>query len=145
MPPNGPEETFVLFHATQAVGTASLSHDDLDVRSDSPDYFAWLELKKQNLGLKREIEIAWAREGLPTNEDLRLRHSGRTASAPTPGPRFFDAQPGSREEEPPLCFPRSISTGRSGMPKLATSNSSMAVRSTTTLPVAWQPILDSHG
>ena len=47
------------------------THDDLDVRSDSPDYFAWLELKKANLRLKREIEAAWAREGLPTNEDLR--------------------------------------------------------------------------
>jgi CheY-like chemotaxis protein len=52
------------------------THDDLDVRSDSPDYFAWLELKKFNLDLKREIENAWAREGLPTNEDLRLIAQG---------------------------------------------------------------------
>lgn len=52
------------------------THDDLDVRSDSPDYFAWIELKKQNLELKREIETAWAREGLPTNEDLRLIAQG---------------------------------------------------------------------
>jgi CheY-like chemotaxis protein len=52
------------------------THDDLDVRSDSPDYDAWLELKKQNLGLKRRIEAAWAREGLPTNEDLRLIAQG---------------------------------------------------------------------
>jgi CheY-like chemotaxis protein len=52
------------------------THDDLDVRSDSPDYFAWLELKKFNLDLKREIETAWAREGLPTNEDLRLIAQG---------------------------------------------------------------------
>lgn len=52
------------------------THDDLDVRSDSPDYFAWLELKKQNLQLKRDIEVAWAKEGLPTNEDLRLIAQG---------------------------------------------------------------------
>jgi CheY-like chemotaxis protein len=52
------------------------THDDLDVRSDSPDYFAWLELKKQNLQLKRDIEAAWAKEGLPTNEDLRLIAQG---------------------------------------------------------------------
>ena len=52
------------------------THDDLDVRSDSPDYDAWLELKKQNLALKRRIEAAWAREGLPTNEDLRLIAQG---------------------------------------------------------------------
>jgi CheY-like chemotaxis protein len=52
------------------------THDDLDVRSDSPDYFAWLELKAQNQRLKREIESAWAREGLPTNEDLRLIAQG---------------------------------------------------------------------
>jgi CheY-like chemotaxis protein len=52
------------------------THDDIDVRSDSPDYFAWLDLKKQNLALKQEIEAAWAREGLPTNEDLRLIAQG---------------------------------------------------------------------
>jgi CheY-like chemotaxis protein len=52
------------------------THDDIDVRSDSPDYFAWLELKNQNLTLKREIETAWAREGLPTHEDLRLIAQG---------------------------------------------------------------------
>jgi len=52
------------------------THDDLDVRTDSPDYDAWLELKKQNLTLKRRIEAAWAREGLPTNEDLRLIAQG---------------------------------------------------------------------
>ena len=52
------------------------THDDLDVRPDNPDYDAWLELKKQNLELKRRIEAAWAREGLPTNEDLRLIAEG---------------------------------------------------------------------
>jgi len=52
------------------------THDDIDVRSDSPDYFAWVDLKKQNLEMKREIEEAWAREGLPTNEDLRLIAEG---------------------------------------------------------------------
>ena len=52
------------------------THDDLDVRSDSPDYDAWLDLKKQNLLLKKKIEAAWGREGLPTNEDLRLIAQG---------------------------------------------------------------------
>ena len=47
------------------------THDDLDVRSDNPDYDAWQELKRYNLELKRRIEFTWAREGLPTNNDLR--------------------------------------------------------------------------
>ena len=49
------------------------------------------------------------------------------------------------EEEPPPCSPRSISTGKSPTSKLAIWTPSMAVRSTTTLPVAWPPTLDSHG
>src|SRR5205085_290432 len=52
------------------------THDDLDVRSDNPDYDAWVELKKHNLRLKKEIESAWARAGLPTHEDLRLLAEG---------------------------------------------------------------------
>lgn len=52
------------------------THDDLDVRSDNPDYDAWVELKKHNLRLKKEIETAWARAGLPTHEDLRLLAEG---------------------------------------------------------------------
>ena len=52
------------------------THDDLDVRSDSPDYDAWLELKQVNLDLKRRIEAAWAGEGLPTHGDLRLLAEG---------------------------------------------------------------------
>jgi CheY-like chemotaxis protein len=46
------------------------THDDLDVRSDNPDYDAWQELKRFNLDLKCRIESAWACEGLPTNKDL---------------------------------------------------------------------------
>jgi len=46
------------------------THDDLDVRSDNPDYDAWQELKRFNLDLKGRIEAAWARERLPTNRDL---------------------------------------------------------------------------
>jgi CheY-like chemotaxis protein len=46
------------------------THDDLDVRSDNPDYDAWQELKRFNLDLKNRIEAAWSREGLPTNKDL---------------------------------------------------------------------------
>ena len=46
------------------------THDDLDVRTDNPDYDAWQELKRFNLDLKCRIESAWARAGLPTNKDL---------------------------------------------------------------------------
>jgi chemosensory pili system protein ChpA (sensor histidine kinase/response regulator) len=46
------------------------THDDLDVRSDNPDYDAWQELKRFNLDLKNRIEAAWAQENLPTNKDL---------------------------------------------------------------------------
>ena len=52
------------------------THDDLDVQPDNPDYVAWCELKQHNQALKRSIEAAWAREGLPTNADLRLLAEG---------------------------------------------------------------------
>ena len=52
------------------------THDDLDVRSDDPDYESWQDLKRYNLDLKRRIELAWAREGLPTNDDLRRLVTG---------------------------------------------------------------------
>jgi CheY-like chemotaxis protein len=52
------------------------THDDLDVKPDSPDYPGWMELKRYNAALKREIEAAWAREGLPTYGDLRLLAEG---------------------------------------------------------------------
>ncbi len=47
------------------------THDDLDVRSDNPDYDAWQELRAHNRALKQQIEEAWAAAGLPTNRDLR--------------------------------------------------------------------------
>jgi CheY-like chemotaxis protein len=47
------------------------THDDLDVREDNPEYQAWLELKEFNRQLKGRIEAAWAREGVPTHQDLR--------------------------------------------------------------------------
>jgi CheY-like chemotaxis protein len=52
------------------------THDDLDVRSDNPDYDAWQDLKRHNLNLKREIETTWAEAGLPTHEDLRRLAEG---------------------------------------------------------------------
>src|SRR5436190_11806749 len=55
------------------------THDDLDVRPDSPDYDAWQELKRHNLLLKTKIESAWAREGLPTYADLRALVEGIAA------------------------------------------------------------------
>jgi len=47
------------------------THDDLDVRADSPDFQGWQHLKAFNRELKDRIECAWREEGLPTNEDLR--------------------------------------------------------------------------
>ena len=47
------------------------THDDLDVRPDSPDFEAWQKLKIFNRQLKEEIEGAWRQEKLPTNDDLR--------------------------------------------------------------------------
>jgi len=52
------------------------THDDLDVKPDSPDYPGWMELKRYNAALKREIEAAWALEGLPTYGDLRVLAEG---------------------------------------------------------------------
>jgi CheY-like chemotaxis protein len=52
------------------------THDDLDVRSDNPDYDAWQELKRFNAALKQRIEAAWARAGLPTHAELRLLAEG---------------------------------------------------------------------
>jgi CheY-like chemotaxis protein len=47
------------------------THDDLEVGPDSPDWGAWQEIKEHNAALKRRIEAAWAKEGLPTHSDLR--------------------------------------------------------------------------
>lgn len=55
------------------------THDDLDVRSDNPDYDAWQELRKHNAALKQQIESAWAEAGLPTNRALRAIVEGIAA------------------------------------------------------------------
>ncbi len=55
------------------------THDDLDVRSDNPDYDAWQELRKHNDALKSQIESAWAAAGLPTHVDLRKLAEGIAA------------------------------------------------------------------
>jgi len=47
------------------------THDDLDVRPDSPDFEEWQRLKVFNREVKDRIEAAWREEELPTNEDLR--------------------------------------------------------------------------
>jgi CheY-like chemotaxis protein len=47
------------------------THDDLCITPDMPDYEGWTGLRGYNRELKDEIENAWQREGLPTNEDLR--------------------------------------------------------------------------
>ena len=52
------------------------THDDLDVRPDTPDYDAWQELKRYNRELKAQIEAAWRAAGLPTHDDLRAPVEG---------------------------------------------------------------------
>lgn len=52
------------------------THDDLDVRSDNPDYDAWQELKRFNADLKQRIETAWRSAGLPTHAELRALAEG---------------------------------------------------------------------
>ncbi len=47
------------------------THDNLEIRPDSPDYEEWEELKGYNRELKAEIETAWDVASLPTNTDLR--------------------------------------------------------------------------
>jgi CheY-like chemotaxis protein len=47
------------------------THDDIEIRPDSPDYAAWDKLKKFNRALKLAIEADWDLAGLPTNADLR--------------------------------------------------------------------------
>ncbi|MBK7877197.1 MAG: response regulator [Planctomycetes bacterium] len=52
------------------------THDELDVRSDNPDYDAWQELRRHNARLKHAIEDSWAHEHLPTHVDLRQLAEG---------------------------------------------------------------------
>lgn len=47
------------------------THDNLDVRSDAPDYGQWLVLKDYNRDLGASIEASWRTAGLPTLDDLR--------------------------------------------------------------------------
>ncbi len=46
------------------------THDNLEIRSDSPDFGEWERLKEFNRELKLEIEREWDAAGLPTNVDL---------------------------------------------------------------------------
>ncbi|MEO6709043.1 MAG: response regulator [Planctomycetota bacterium] len=52
------------------------THDNLDVRSNAPDFAQWQELKHFNRALKEEIELAWRTAGLPTYADLRVLCEG---------------------------------------------------------------------
>lgn len=72
LPPDGPEETFILFHASQPVGTASLSHDDLDVR---PDLTPWLA------GVY--VEPAFRKRGFATALVQRVEACALSAGVPT--------------------------------------------------------------
>jgi GNAT superfamily N-acetyltransferase len=71
-PPNGPEETFVLFEQDKPVGTASLSHDDLASRSDLTPWLAGVFVEPAARGrgyasaLVRRVEAFAATAGVPT-------------------------------------------------------------------------------
>ncbi len=47
------------------------THDNLEIRPDSPDFGEWELVKGQNRLLKAQIERAWSEAGLPTHADLR--------------------------------------------------------------------------
>lgn len=55
------------------------THDNLDVRPDSPDYERFQELKGYNRELRAAIEDAWRAAALPTHEDLRVLALGLAA------------------------------------------------------------------
>jgi len=46
------------------------THDNLDIRPDSPDWKEWSLLKQHNHALKKEIESSWSAAKLPTYKDL---------------------------------------------------------------------------
>jgi len=52
------------------------THDEMRVDPAMPDYAEWQELRAYNRCLKLEIERAWSRAGLPTNDDLRALCEG---------------------------------------------------------------------
>lgn len=47
------------------------THDQIEVPLNSPDYPRFMEIRRHNATLKREIENAWHEAGLPTHHDLR--------------------------------------------------------------------------
>jgi CheY-like chemotaxis protein len=55
------------------------THDNLDVRPNSPDYERFQELKAFNRALRDSIESSWRAAGLPTHEDLRVLVEGLAA------------------------------------------------------------------
>jgi GNAT superfamily N-acetyltransferase len=71
-PPNGPEETFVLFEQDKPVGTASLTHDDLASRPDLTPWLAGVFIEPAARGrgyataLVRQVEAFAAAAAVPT-------------------------------------------------------------------------------
>lgn len=49
-PPNGPEDSFVLYDGDTPAGTASLAHDDLDSRPDLTPWLAGVYVPPQHRG-----------------------------------------------------------------------------------------------
>jgi GNAT superfamily N-acetyltransferase len=71
-PPNGPEETFVLFDQDVPVGTASLAHDDLATRPDLTPWIAGVFVKPASRkhgyasALVRHVEAFATAASVPT-------------------------------------------------------------------------------
>ena len=47
------------------------THDEMDIKPDYPDYEAWMSVLRFNQALKRDIELAFASEGLDTSACIR--------------------------------------------------------------------------
>lgn len=47
------------------------THDDLNVKPDSPDYAGWQAIKQLNRDLKDDVEDSWRAAGLPTFVELQ--------------------------------------------------------------------------
>jgi CheY-like chemotaxis protein len=55
------------------------THDEMDIKPDYPDYEAWMSVLRFNQGLKRDIEVAFASEGLDTSACIRKMATDRVA------------------------------------------------------------------
>ena len=55
------------------------THDEMEIKPDFPDYEAWMEVRRFNGALKRDIELAFAGAGLDTAARIREMAASREA------------------------------------------------------------------